>query len=87
MCTAYELGKRGGSFSDHLKSETIDLLLGVSGVHRIRPSLPAPVIVMDGSARTMNSRPKFGHHARAMEHLLVDVPQSNLFENLVHLSP
>ncbi|MEO8616887.1 MAG: SOS response-associated peptidase family protein, partial [Luteolibacter sp.] len=50
----YELGKRGGSFPDHLKSEAVDLLLEISGVHLIRPTIPAPVIVMDGSARTMS---------------------------------
>ncbi len=45
MCTAYELGKRGGSFPDHLKAEAVDVLLGISGVHLIRRTIPAPVIV------------------------------------------
>ncbi len=53
MCTAYELSKSGGSFPDHLNSETVDLLLGISGVHLTRLTIPALVIVVDGSARTI----------------------------------
>ncbi len=72
MCTAYELGKRGGSFPDHLKAEAVDVLLGTSGVHLIRPTIPAPVIVADGSARTMSwgfrrsFAPKVKGHAPVM---------------------
>jgi putative SOS response-associated peptidase YedK len=54
MCTAYELGKRGGSFPDRLKSQAVDVLLEISEVRIVRPTLPAPVIVADGSARTMS---------------------------------
>lgn len=54
MCTAYELGKRGGSFPDHLNSEAVDILLEISATHLIRPTIPAPVILADGSPRTMN---------------------------------
>ena len=54
MCTAYELGKRGGSFPDHLNSEAVDILLEISGSHLIRPTIPAPVILADGSPRTMH---------------------------------
>jgi len=53
MCTAYELGKRGGSFPDHLNSEAVDILVAISGTLLIRPAIPAPVIVADGTARTM----------------------------------
>jgi len=53
MCTAYELGKRGGSFPDHLNSESVDILVAISGTLLIRPAIPAPVIVADGTARTM----------------------------------
>ncbi len=54
MCTAYELGKRGGSFPDRLKSQAVDVLLEVSETRIVRPTLLAPVIVADGSARTMS---------------------------------
>lgn len=53
MCTAYELGKRGGSFPDHLNSEAIDLLIGIAESRLVRPTLTAPVILPDGSAREM----------------------------------
>lgn len=54
MCTAYELGKRGGSFPDPLNAEATDILLGLVGVSLIRPTKPAPVIMPDGSARPMS---------------------------------
>lgn len=53
MCTAYELGKRRGSFPEHLKSQAIDELLSVDETHLIRPTHPAPVILPDGSLRVM----------------------------------
>jgi putative SOS response-associated peptidase YedK len=53
MCTAYEIGKRGGSFPDHLKSDAVNILLGISETHLIRPTIPAPVILPDGTARLM----------------------------------
>lgn len=53
MCTAYELGKRGGSFPDHIKAEAVGELLGLVGMRVIRPTLPAPVIMPDGELRTM----------------------------------
>ncbi len=53
MCTAYELGKRGGSFPDHVKAQAVRELLGLVGVRIIRPTLPAPVIMPDGELRTM----------------------------------
>jgi putative SOS response-associated peptidase YedK len=53
MCTAYEIGKRGGSFPDHLKSDAVDILLGISETHLIRPTIPAPVILPDGTTRLM----------------------------------
>ena len=55
MCTAYELGKRGGTFPEWANAEALGLLLGLEEIPRlIRPTLPAPVILPDGSAKTMN---------------------------------
>ena len=53
MCTAYEIGKRGGSFPDRLKSQAVDVLLEISETRIVRPTLEAPVIVEDGSVRSM----------------------------------
>lgn len=53
MCTAYELGKRGGSFPDHVKREAIQELLGLTSATLIRPTLVAPVILPDGSLASM----------------------------------
>ena len=54
MCTAYELGKRGGSFSDALNSAAVQHLLGIDATEIIRPTLPAPVVTADGELRTMH---------------------------------
>ncbi len=53
MCTAYEIGKRGGSFPDHLTAEAASLLLDIGETQLIRPTIPAPVILPDGTARLM----------------------------------
>lgn len=54
MCTAYELGKRGGSFPEWVNADAIEVLLGLGESPRlIRPTLSAPVILPDGSATTM----------------------------------
>lgn len=53
MCTAYELGKRGGSFPDHLKAQAVRELLGLGGYRVVRPTLEAPVIMPDGELHTM----------------------------------
>ena len=54
MCTAYELGKRGGSFPRHVKARTAKELLGLSGTTLVRPTLPALVMLADGEPTTMH---------------------------------
>jgi putative SOS response-associated peptidase YedK len=53
VCTAYELGKRGGSFPSQVKARAMRELLGLLGIAIIRPTLPAPVILPDGELATM----------------------------------
>ncbi len=53
MCTAYEIGKRGGSFPDRMKAEAAEELLRLSGTTIIRPTHLAPVILPDGTLATM----------------------------------
>lgn len=54
MCTAYELGKRGGTFPDRLNATAVRDLLAITSTQIIRPTIPAPVIIADGSLRTMH---------------------------------
>lgn len=54
MCTAYELGKRGGSFPEAVNAAVIDELLEIAETRIIRPTLPAPVMTADGALRTMS---------------------------------
>lgn len=53
MCTAYELGKRGGSFPEHIKANAFKHLIGLDATRIIRPTLLAPVILPDGTLREM----------------------------------
>jgi putative SOS response-associated peptidase YedK len=54
VCTAYELGKRGGSFPEWMKADAIGTLLDLDQTPRIiRPTIPAPVIMPDGALREM----------------------------------
>ncbi len=53
MCTAYEIGKRGGSFPDRVKAEAANELLQIGQNTIVRPTLLAPVIMPDGSLETM----------------------------------
>ncbi len=53
MCTAYELGKRGGSFPSHVNAKAAETLLCHAGTSLVRPTLPAPVILPDGGLVTM----------------------------------
>jgi putative SOS response-associated peptidase YedK len=53
MCTAYEIGKRGGSFPEWLIAEAGEYLLGLNAVRIVRPTHKAPVIMPDGSLRKM----------------------------------
>jgi putative SOS response-associated peptidase YedK len=55
MCTAYELGngKRQETFPAWLQERSIRELLGIDAVQFMRPTNPAPVVMPDGSLRTM----------------------------------
>lgn len=53
MCTAYELGKRGGTFPGRVNSAAVKELLSIPSSRLIRPTVPAPVILPDGNVRTM----------------------------------
>ncbi|MFC7339155.1 SOS response-associated peptidase [Haloferula chungangensis] len=48
MCNAYELGKRGGSFSSKIKATSIRELLSIDSFRLIRRTDKAPVITADG---------------------------------------
>ena len=54
MCTAYELGKRGGSFPERVKARSVAELLALMGASIVRPTLAAPVILPDGDLETMS---------------------------------
>lgn len=43
MCTAYQIGKRGGSFPQQVKAQAIKTLLELKDRAIICPTLPAPV--------------------------------------------
>lgn len=53
MCTAYEIGKRGGSFPEWIRASATKHLLGLDDVRIIRPTIPAPVIMPDGNLQEM----------------------------------
>lgn len=53
MCTAYELGKQRGSTPGYLDPEAVVEFLALKETRLIRPTDPAPVIMPDGSLRTM----------------------------------
>jgi len=53
MCTAYEIGKRGGSFPARLQAEAAEELLRLRGTHIVRPTHLAPVVLADGTLATM----------------------------------
>jgi putative SOS response-associated peptidase YedK len=54
MCTAYELGKRGGTFPESVNAAAVKELLSISQTHLIRPTIPAPVVKADGTLATMS---------------------------------
>ena len=54
MCTAYELGQRGGSFPEHIKAGAVKELLRILQGSIIRPTLAAPVFMPDGELETMS---------------------------------
>lgn len=53
MCTAYELGKRGGTFPDRAGAAAIAELIGIERTRLLRPTLEAPVIVEGGDMEMM----------------------------------
>ena len=53
MCNAYELGKRGGSFPQHVRAKAAGELLGIAATRLVRRTDPAPVLTADGELRTM----------------------------------
>lgn len=53
MCTAYEIGKRQGSFPEWLLAEVFEYLNGLDVPRIVRPTHRAPVILPDGSMREM----------------------------------
>ncbi len=53
MCTAYEIGKRGGTFPDRINGEAAGELLAIAETELLRPTLPAPVILEDGGLQVM----------------------------------
>ena len=54
MCTAYELGKSRGSTPGYLAPEAVAEISAIRETRIIRPTLPAPVILPDGTLRTMH---------------------------------
>lgn len=54
MCTAYEIGKQRGSTPGYLDPKAVAELLEIAEIRIIRPTIPAPVIMPDGSLRTMH---------------------------------
>lgn len=73
MCTAYELGKRGGSFPDRVNAEAIGILSEILETRLIRPTLPAPVITAEGELETM----RWGFH-RPFSHAIVNSREDKL---------
>jgi len=53
MCTAYEIGKRTGNFPAWFRESSMEHLLGLDEIRIIRPTIPAPVILPDGSLEVM----------------------------------
>ena len=54
MCTAYELGKKRGSTPGYLNPKAVAEILKIKETRIVRPTLPAPVILADGSLTTMS---------------------------------
>lgn len=54
VCTAYELGKPRGSAPGYLDAQAVAEILSIKETRIIRPTIPAPVILPDGSLRTMH---------------------------------
>ncbi len=54
MCTAYELGKRGGTFPERVNAAAVKEILSITETRLIRPTIKAPVFKPDGSLVTMS---------------------------------
>jgi putative SOS response-associated peptidase YedK len=54
MCTAYELGKKRGSTPGYLNPKAVAEILKIKETCIVRPTLSAPVILPDGSLKTMS---------------------------------
>lgn len=54
MCTAYELGKRGGTFPERVNASAMKEILSITETRLIRPTIKAPVIKPDGSLAIMS---------------------------------
>lgn len=53
MCTAYELGKRGGSFPSRVNAKAAKHLMNLDDTRIIRPTISAPVIMPNGDLKEM----------------------------------
>lgn len=73
MCTAYELGKRGGSFPERVTAAAAGELLGLEGMRLLRPTLPAPVV--DAGGRLVVMRWGF---SRPFSHAVVNAREDKL---------
>lgn len=73
MCTAYELGKRGGSFPARVGAKAVRELLSIERTKLLRPTLEAPVILPDGSLEPM----RWGF-ARKFSHAVVNSREDKL---------
>ena len=55
MCAAYQIGDRGSYDVDLLVADSFEASLAEEEIyHIIRPTLTAPVVMPDGSMRTMS---------------------------------
>lgn len=53
MCTAYEIGKRGGTFPDRVGEGAVKELMGITKTKLLRPTLCAPIVLGDGCLEVM----------------------------------
>ncbi len=73
MCTAYELGKRGGSFPARVGAKAVRELLSIEKTKLLRPTLKALVVLPDGSLESM----RWGF-ARKFSHAVVNSREDKL---------
>jgi putative SOS response-associated peptidase YedK len=78
MCTAQEIGKRGGSFPEFVKTRSIAEILGLDAV---QPTDLGLVIMPDGELRTMKwgfRRPFKGKLKKTVWRTIVNTREDNL---------